>query len=249
MNTNIKEIIADHPQVGTILREAGIGCTECTMGTCPLGEIVNVHGLSLEQEADLLAEIASVLFPGEKVEIPLSERPAAAEKSICPPIRKMIDEHSLILRFLDCIPGIIRKIETEGIDRDLVSRSVSFIRGFADGYHHAKEEAVLFSFFEQSGEIVSSFIREHETGRGIVRKIISGLDDGDRGKVVRSFDEYSKLLTEHIDKENSILFPWMNRTLGDSQVGVLFAKCSEIDSQYAAGAAEYEAFVVELERA
>ncbi len=244
--TNIKEIISEYPAVGSILEAAQIGCTTCTVGTCPLGEIVNVHNLSPEVEKQLLTDIAAVLLPGEPVEIPLRKKTSVAEKSLCPPIRKMIEEHEVITRFISCIPEICRTLKLQK-DHQQLMKCVEFIKEYADGYHHAKEEAVLFTFFRNSREIIDSFLREHEIGRGFVKEIARGINTNDMDSICESFSSYSQLLTEHISKENSILFPWMNRTLSDKEIGVLFARCSEVDEQYGTKAADLEMFVLDLE--
>jgi len=38
---------------------------------------------------------------------------------------------------------------------------------------------------------------------------------------------YAKLLTEHIKKEDEILYPWIDRSLTTTQVGELFQKFSD----------------------
>lgn len=247
MKTNIKEIIAEYPLIGSILQDAGIGCSSCSMGTCPLGEIVNVHGLTVEQEKGLLTNIAAILYPGEQVEIPLTIRENTVKKGTCPPIRKMMDEHALILRFLVCVPEIIKLTISDGIQKEMTLNCVKFIKEFADGYHHAKEEEILFTYFKRSNEIIESFLKEHEAGRGFVRNILDGIDRNDRDLVTENLNSYAVLLREHINKEDTILFPWMNRELTDAEVGALFAKCTKIDIQYALNAKMLEEFVVKTE--
>jgi hemerythrin-like domain-containing protein len=59
---------------------------------------------------------------------------------------------------------------------------------------------------------------------------------------------YRELLTEHIKKEDEILFPWMDRNLSTSQVDELFSKFNEVDQQMGFSPEKYEDFVQKLEK-
>jgi hemerythrin-like domain-containing protein len=247
LRRNIKEILIEYPSIAFILSDAGIGCSTCSMGSCPLGEIVNVHGLSAEQEKGLLTKIIAVLFPGETVQIPFVQRKNEIKKNLCPPIRKMMEEHKFILKLLDFVPRIIQRISKNDIDKKLIVKCVEFIKEYADAYHHAKEETILFSFFNSSDDIIESFIKEHIAGREFVGDILAGLKSNNNELVISNLEFYCGLLKEHITKEDTILYPWMNRTLTDTQIGILFSKCAKIDNEYRDKASEMESFVESLQ--
>ena len=54
------------------------------------------------------------------------------------------------------------------------------------------------------------------------------------------------LLTEHIRKEDEILYPWMDSQLTTRQVGELFSKFDEIDRQIDIEPDKHERFVDQL---
>lgn len=58
---------------------------------------------------------------------------------------------------------------------------------------------------------------------------------------------YHELLSEHIKKEDEILYLWMDRNLSIKQVGELFSKFNEIDEQFGDAPVKYEQFISELE--
>jgi len=58
---NIKEIITEYPHIGDILSRYEIGCTECTIGTCLLQDVVAVHFLGEAIEAQIEKEINTYL--------------------------------------------------------------------------------------------------------------------------------------------------------------------------------------------
>ncbi len=59
---------------------------------------------------------------------------------------------------------------------------------------------------------------------------------------------YRDLLTQHIKKEDEILYPWIDRQLSTAQVGEMFRKCNEADASVGDELPrKYERFIVELE--
>ena len=60
-NRNIKEAIEEYPKIGEILDKYEIGCIKCSVGTCLLKEVVSVHFLGDEIEAQIEKDINSYL--------------------------------------------------------------------------------------------------------------------------------------------------------------------------------------------
>lgn len=60
-NKNIKEVIETHPVIGEILDRHEIGCTGCTVGSCLLQDVVTVHFLGDDAEAQIEQEINNYL--------------------------------------------------------------------------------------------------------------------------------------------------------------------------------------------
>ena len=57
----IKDVLKEHPRIGEILDKHEIGCIKCSVGTCLLKDVVTVHFLGDETEAQIEAEINSYL--------------------------------------------------------------------------------------------------------------------------------------------------------------------------------------------
>jgi hypothetical protein len=57
----IKDVIEEYPELGEILDKYGIGCTECSIGTCLVKDVVAVHVLGDEIEAQIEKEINGYL--------------------------------------------------------------------------------------------------------------------------------------------------------------------------------------------
>lgn len=252
LNKGIKDIITQFPEIGEILNEYSIGCTPCSVGTCLLKDIVEVHNLSYEQENDLMKRIAGVIYPGKTVVIPRIERkigPAAGEIKYSPPIKRLVEEHAFIKKLLALIPVITEGIDVEKeAEKRLILDCVDFIRSYADKYHHAKEEDILFKKFSADLDIIKAMLEEHNIGRDHIKAVIEALDKADNGTVRESLAAYGKLLTEHIKKEDEILYPWIDRNLSISQVGELFNQFNDVNTKFRDTSQKYEGFVNTLEK-
>ncbi len=251
LSRGIKEVVTEHPKVGEVLSARGIACVTCGVGTCRLKDVVEVHGLSLEQERDLLTEIAAIIFPGREVEIPAIKRKIGirqGELKYSPPMQTLVDEHSVIKRMLALIPGILEDLDVSAPeDRRTILAVVDFIRSYADKFHHAKEEDILFGLFEPDLEILKAMNDEHGIGRGHVRAVLAAIEKNDSEEIATRLLAYRELLTAHIRKEDEVLYPWMDEKLSVSQVGELFSRFAATDMQFREIAARQEAFVKELE--
>ena len=116
LNKGIKEIIEQYPAVEKILDEYGIGCGPCSVGLCLLKDIVEIHRLPADQERELMARIAKTIDPDADIEVPeVKSVPAVetAEIKYSPPIKKLVDEHVLIKRWIALIPKVVEHLDVE----------------------------------------------------------------------------------------------------------------------------------------
>lgn len=128
-------------------------------------------------------------------------------------------EHRVIERVLNSLERAVNRLENGQIVRaEFFLSAVDFIRGFADGCHHRKEEGVLFKQMEAQGMPVQGsplgvMLSEHELGRQYTRELLSaaqGMQSGDpkaNQQAILSARSYVALLRQHIFKEDKILFP------------------------------------------
>ncbi|MCP4229692.1 MAG: hypothetical protein GY771_06045 [bacterium] len=251
LKRGIKEIIDEYPGVGDILDEYEIGCVPCGVGTCILGDIVDIHNLSAEDENVMLTRIAEIVLPGEEVDIPLRERSTADDDDTIkysPPIQKLVDEHKLIKRLLALIPEIVQAIDLEIEDgRQTILDCVDFIRNYADKFHHAKEEDILFKYFDDTMDIFVVMYTDHDTGRSYVRAIVEAVEARDKDAAAEKLTAYRELLTEHIKEEDEILYPWLDKQLSDGDIGRMFARFAEVDVEFGDAPSKYRAFIERLE--
>ena len=250
LNTGIKEVISEFPEVEGILNEYNIGCAPCTVGTCLLKDIVEIHNLSPAEERALMTEIASVIHPDQEIKMPERNKEPQDSEDIrySPPVKRLVQEHLLIKRWVALIPRVIEMLDLASEQhRQLIRKEIDFIRSYADKYHHAKEEEVLFKYFDEDLDIIKAMREEHDKARGHVKAMLEALDRRDREALARHLNAYREILTEHIKKEDEILYPWMDRNLSTEQVGELFSKFHDVEKEFGGAPVKYKDFIQKLE--
>lgn len=246
----IKEIMDEYPKVSKILEDSGIGCATCNVGTCLLKDIIEIHNLSEDDEQAVMAQIAKAVYPDKEIQIPSVKRQVTPKDvSYSPPMKVLVDEHVFIKRLIAQLPRLIEEIEHNPENGMVLAKEgLDFIRRYADKFHHAKEEDILFKYFDEDLDILKTMHQEHEIGREHVRKAVEGLKNQDGEGITVQFRGYIALLTEHIKKEDEILYPWLDRSLSMKQVGELFSRFNEVEKEFGNEPKKYEEFVVGVEK-
>ena len=141
----------------------------------------------------------------------------------------LMDEHRVIERVLNTLEIAADRLESgQPVRPEFFLSAADFIRGFADGCHHQKEEGVLFTRMEEQGMPRDSgplgvMLAEHELGRQYTRALRAAAQamqsgDGDgTAKAIQSSRSYVALLRQHILKEDQILFPMADRVIPAEQ--------------------------------
>ncbi|MFZ1613656.1 MAG: hemerythrin domain-containing protein, partial [Holophaga sp.] len=170
--------------------------------------------------------------------------------SFCPPIQRMVVEHTFILRVIALLPRLIHALRQDFESAlPLAIRTLEFVRTYADRYHHAKEEDILFRFFEQGSDILGVMLQDHQDGRAHISAVAAALAARQIEDVEAHLLAYGELLKSHIQREDTILYPWMDRTLTDREVGHLFSQCSAVERDFGTVPAMQERIVTDLELA
>lgn len=138
----------------------------------------------------------------------------------------MVEEHKNIKRML----GVLRRASYQVLKGDPVpfddfERMISFVRGYADRHHHGKEEELLFNrMMDEMGPVAEKLVRfgmlvEHDLGRLYMGQLeealekVRGGDDMARLDVISNAVSYTHLLNRHIDKEDTLVYPFARRDL------------------------------------
>lgn len=134
-------------------------------------------------------------------------------------------EHQLILRAVRVLDASLAQYEQTGqAPMDSWEKCVTFIRLFADACHHGKEEELLFPALEahgipREGGPIGVMLQEHRMGREMAKRMsdaLAQLRAGDRAAAnhfIQAARQYHSLITQHIFKEDNILFNMGDRIL------------------------------------
>ncbi len=250
MNKGVKDVIIEYPELEAILDDYDIGCGSCMVGTCLLKDIVGVHGLPPETEQAMMARITKAIYPDAEIEIPEGTGKNQTDRAFVysPPVQTLVDEHKLIKRLIALIPFIAKSLDlTTEEGRQQVLDGVDFIKTYADSFHHAKEEDLLFKYFDEDSEIVSAFHEDHKNARNHVKNIVEGVTEQDLTRVTEHLGAYMELLQGHIQREDEILYPWMDRGISPEQEAELAKAFIEVDDKFGDINGKYEAVVKRLE--
>ena len=138
----------------------------------------------------------------------------------------LINEHKYVSRMLVVIRKVcFNFIENNEIDYEDFNKIISFVKNFADGHHHHKEEIFLFNrMVEHLGEagknaITHGMLVEHDLGRANMRNLREALENYKNGNKEAKLDiianaiGYTTLLENHIHKEDNVIFNFAKRAL------------------------------------
>lgn len=251
LTKGIKTIIEDHPVVADILERYHIACVPCTVGTCSLADVTKFHHLPAQTRAHMMYEIEKALYPDRDVPPPpvFEDEPPPAEPRLSPPLQQLVEEHAWIKRMLAVLPVLLRESERTGVfGVELMHGLLDFIRGYADRFHHLKEEDILFDYVDPEEALVRVIHQDHARAREYVKTAAAAVESGEAPVVRRALRSYRQLLAEHIDKEDHVLYPYLDRGLSTHQVGELFGRFAEAEAQLEKDVPErYTQFVQRLE--
>ncbi len=172
----------------------------------------------------------------------------------------LVDEHKLILRMLAILErNALRTARGEYGNYRCYLDAVDFIRNYADRFHHAKEEDILFEALVAHGmpranSPVAAMLMEHDQGRAYVRAMeeaataaLAGTP-GQDAAIAENALGYLELLKEHISKEDGILYPLAERLLPEGMRDAIIAGYQAAEGKTPAGFTErYERAVERYE--
>jgi hemerythrin-like domain-containing protein len=159
------------------------------------------------------------------------------------PTEILMNEHRVIEQVLECFEKILDQCAAGApLEEPLAIKALTFFRGYADRWHHGKEEAELFPMMEANGfsggcSPVAVMLREHELGRLYILGIEAALGPAAAGDAeslkwfVQHGRSYVKLLHEHIHKEDICLFPAANHRLTDYDQQQLLSAFEKVDAE------------------
>lgn len=159
-------------------------------------------------------------------------------------IQDMIHEHENVKRMIQ----IMRKysygvLQNKNIDYKDFYKIIDFIRNYTDGYHHAKEENILFKRMGEeiprlsnNGPITGMLI-EHDMARLYVSNLEKALEEYEKGNdearldIIANTISYGDLLARHVEKENTVIYRFAENMLSDEVKEEIDKRSDEVDRE------------------
>lgn len=133
------------------------------------------------------------------------------------------EEHQNILKVIEAIKKECQILEnSHQIDQAFFAKAIDFIINYADKFHHAKEEDILFKAMCQDETQMhcnptEQMRHEHDLGRDYIKNLRDGLEENNIEKILSQARGYAYLLEDHIFKEDNILYPMADQILSPEQ--------------------------------
>ncbi len=161
-------------------------------------------------------------------------------------------EHENILKVVGALEVEIGQLKDKDIGITFFRNVIDFIRNYADKFHHAKEEDILFREFNKCAEEgcvhcnpVEQMLSEHDEGRRNVKIMEEGLVEKNKEKLIKRAQGYVGLIKEHIFKEDNIFYPMADEALSGEIEKTMLAKFKKINSGKKKEVEKFEKFADE----
>ena len=160
-------------------------------------------------------------------------------------IEIMMDEHRYIERMLKVVRAACFKVlKNEMEDYSDFDYIIRFIKEYADGHHHNKEEKFLFNkMIDNLGVLGEKLVKhgmlvEHDFGRLYVKNLEEALekvknnDEEAKLDLIANAISYTDLLTRHIDKEDRVAYTFATRELKEDVMFQIDKECIKYEQEH-----------------
>lgn len=156
-------------------------------------------------------------------------------------IQILKNEHRLIEKVIGVLEGMVRSSRKgEGLSMERLKKILQFTRIFIDRCHHGKEEVCLFPCLEKrgiprEGGPIGVMLQEHEMGRRLVQQIeqnesTKSAQSADR-QLLSLCEAYVQLLTQHITKEDHVLFELADRLMTEEDAAQVLQEFDRVEEE------------------
>lgn len=147
----------------------------------------------------------------------------------------MYAEHEIISKAENVIDALDFSWEADAGKYEATVKSlVQFFREYADGFHHRKEEEVLFPAIRNHPDfaipgMIDALLHHHDEFREYARDILAALEQSDYPESYKLLTHYMQDLKDHIAAENDELFVLAENLLGPDQLEAIYFRFQDID--------------------
>lgn len=161
-------------------------------------------------------------------------------------IKILMNEHENILKFTNKLKNnCLVFMEENRINTEEFYNAIDFIKNYADGRHHRKEEDILFrAMLNHLGDTAEKLVRygmitEHDMARfqvGEMEKFLKAYEmqpnPSNKLNLIANTMSYCYLLERHAEKEDKVVYPYAIRSLSVEIMKELDVKADEYEKSY-----------------
>lgn len=146
------------------------------------------------------------------------------------------------------------------VSKETFQDIIAVISGFSDKHHQEKADKVLFPALKikndgEKKDFLGRLLREHVSARDEIRNLsgaLNGIYQGKKAKkkITKITRAYIKHMEKHIEMEEKILFPWINKVLTPDEQAMFVKRFETMEKEHLeAGIHEkYSAMIERIEQ-
>ncbi|MEI2695241.1 MAG: hemerythrin domain-containing protein [Saprospiraceae bacterium] len=151
-------------------------------------------------------------------------------------IEILTHEHNIIIAALGQVKGLFKELRQGNECYYEIKKSMEFFRVYADNYHHAKEENVLFPEMIRRREmlefgVIYEMNQNHEDFREMLSKMEDCLDEAEWELAQKTFEKYAESLLEHIAVENEEVFQIAETIMTEDELLSIYYRFQDCDRE------------------
>ena len=154
-------------------------------------------------------------------------------------MKVLFDEHKVIISAIDIAKKVNNKlmVTNEIKYENIIRQLILFFRLYADGYHHYKEEEILFPEMTKRNEllkegVIKEMLDNHKEFRLILTSIETFLDKKDYLGASQRLNQYSEMLLNHIAVENDELFQMGKTLFSEDEITKICFRFEDYDREF-----------------
>jgi hemerythrin-like domain-containing protein len=152
-------------------------------------------------------------------------------------LKMLYDEHDIISRAIALAQDARTLISTDEQAYDAAMRElIRFFRGYADKYHHYKEEEILFPEMMKKSElmadgVITEMLENHAAFREMLAEIEDALNNADYNTAANITEKYTDDLLDHIAVENDEVFQAAYSILNEIELENIYYRFADLDRE------------------
>ncbi|MCO6495785.1 MAG: hemerythrin domain-containing protein [Bacteroidetes bacterium] len=151
-------------------------------------------------------------------------------------VKVLTGEHENIKRAIEHTHRLFADILSGNAELNMMLERIDFFRNYADGYHHHKEEEVLFPEMIKRNEmleygVIHEMLQNHEDFREMLSELEDAVNDGDAEGAKKKFEVYAEALLEHIAVEDEEVFQIAETIMSEDELLTVLYRFEDCDRE------------------